>query len=140
MPVNVGAQTSPEFQPAMRQVTNITQSNPVTVTTSFAHNYFTGDIVRIVIPTDIRVNGGVINSVVLGMPEINQKYAPITVTGASTFTMPINSTNFSAFNVPANALQFPQCVSIGELNGNIWGAEYNTLPSLVRVNRQPDLG
>lgn len=137
---SVGAQTTPEFQPAMRQVTAITQANPVSVTTSFAHNYFTGDIVRIIIPTDIRINAGVVTIRDFGMPEINQKYAPIVVTSPTTFTMPIDSTNFQALTIQAGSLQAPQCVNIGEVNENIWGAEYNTLPSLVRVDHQPDLG
>lgn len=132
---NSGAQQKPEFQPAMRQIASITQSNPVVITTTFDHNYFTGDIVRINIPSKAAVPG---NSLAyFGMPEINQKYAAITVTGNTTFTMPIDSTLFQPFSIPAGSLQFPQCTNIGEVAQNIWGAEYNTLPTLIRVDHQP---
>lgn len=124
MPINVGAQQSPEFQPAMRQVTAITKTNPISVTTSFAHNYFTGDIVRIVIPID------------QGMQQMNQQYAPITVTGTTTFTMPIDGTNFQTLNIPTGALNFPQSTNIGEATLGTPGALYNTLPTLVRQVNQ----
>jgi len=130
---NSGAQQKPEFQPAMRQIAVISQSNPVVITTTFDHNYFTGDIVRINIPAftgDHAVPS-------FGMPEINQKYAAITVLSNTTFSMPIDSTLFNPFAVPAGALQFPQCTNIGEVAQNIWGAEYNTLPTLQRVDHQP---
>lgn len=132
---NSGAQQKPEFQPAMRQIASITQSNPVVITTTFNHNYFTGDIVRINIPYSAAIPG---NSVAnFGMSEINQLYAPITVTGNTTFTMPIDGTHFEPFSIPVGSLQFPQCTNIGEVAKNIWGAEYNTLPTLNRVDHQP---
>ena len=124
MPVNVGAQQTPEFQPAMRQVIAITPTNPVSVTTSFAHNYFTNDIVRIIVPIG------------QGMQQINQQYAPITVTGPTTFTMAINGIGFQALNIPVNALNFPQSLNIAEATLGTPGALYNTLPSLVRIANQ----
>lgn len=130
---NSGAQQTPIFQPAMRQIASISQSNPVVVTTTFNHNYFTGDIIRINIP---QVSAKV-NSAPYGMPEINQKYGPITVLSPTTFSLPIDSTLFNPFSQPANALQFAQCTNIAEVNQNIWGALYNTLPTLVRVDHQP---
>lgn len=125
MPVNVGAQPTPEFQPAMRQVTAITTTNPVSVTTSFAHNYFTGDIVRIIVPIG------------QGMQEINQQYAPITVTSPTTFTMPFNGNAWQPLNIPVGALNFPQSLNIAEATLGTPGALYNTLPTLVR---QPNQG
>lgn len=124
MPVNVGAQQTPEFQPAMRQVTAITQTNPVGITTSFAHNYFTNDIVRIIVPID------------QGMQQINHQYAPIIVTGPTTFTMAIDATGYQALNIPVGALNFPQSLSIAEATLGTPGAMYNTLPTLVRVPNQ----
>ena len=121
---NVGAQQTPIYQPAMRQVTAITQTNPVSITTSFAHNYFTDDIVRIIIPID------------QGMQGMNQRYAKIQVTGATTFTMPIDATSFNPLNIPAGAENFPQSLSIGEATLFTPGAMYNTLPSLVRQVNQ----
>lgn len=122
---SVGAQQSPEFQPAMRQVTAITQANPALVTTSFNHNYFTGDIVRIVIPID------------QGMRQMNQRYAPITVLSPTTFSLPIDSTNFEALTIPANAVQAPQAIPIGAVNSSTWLSQYNTLPDLIRTNTGP---
>ena len=124
MPVNVGAQPKPLYQPAMRQVVAITQTNPVSITTSFAHDYFTNDIVRIIVPIG------------QGMQQINHQYAPITVTGPTTFTMAIDATSYQALNIPGNALQFPQSLSIGEATLGTPGAMYNTLPSLVRIPNQ----
>ena len=108
----------------MRQVTAITQTNPVSITTSFAHNYFTGDIVRILVPLG------------QGMQQINTQYAPITVSGPTTFTMPFDGTAWQALNIPGNALNFPQCLSIGEASLGTPGAMYNTLPTLVRLPNQ----
>lgn len=124
---NIGAQQSPIFQPAMREITAITQANPIVVTTSFDHDYFTGDIVRIVIP---------INQ---GMRELNQRYAPIIVLSPTTFSMPIDGTAFEALNIPAGARQAPQSINIGQENANdtTWNSQYNTLPSLVRVDHGP---
>ncbi len=124
---NVGAQQSPIWQPAMRQITAITQTNPVIVTTSFDHDYFTGDVVRIVIP---------INQ---GMKQLNQQYAAITVLTPTTFSMPIDATNFEALSVPADAQQAPQAVPVGQANSTTWNSPYNTLPTLSRVNHGPPL-
>lgn len=132
---NSGAQQKPFFQPAMRQISAITQSNPVVITTTFDHSYFTGDIVRINLPASAAVPLNPLLS--FGMPQINKVYAPITVLSTTTFSMPIDSTLFDAFTIPAGALQFPQCTNIAEVAQNIWGAEYNTLPTLERVDHQP---
>ena len=121
----VGAQQSPIYQPAMRQITAITQANPVVVTTSFDHNYFTGDVVRIVIPID------------QGMRQLNQQYAAITVLSPTTFSMPIDGTGFEALTIPATAKQAPQAVPVGEANNTTWNSIYNTLPTLVRVDHGP---
>ena len=57
----------PVYQPAMRIVTAITNANPAVITTSFAHQYDTGLIVRFVIPLGF------------GMYELNQKQGTIIV-------------------------------------------------------------
>lgn len=121
----VGAQQSPIYQPAMRQITAITQTNPVVVTTSFDHDYFNGDVIRIVIPID------------QGMRQLNHQYAAITVLSPTTFSMPIDATNFEALTIPANARQAPQTVSVGVANSTTWNSTYNTLPSLDRVDHGP---
>src|SRR5436190_11726204 len=84
----------PSYQPAMREILSITQSDPVVITTTFDgvtagnNQYRTGLIVRLYIPDGF------------GMAQINKQSAPITVLTDSTFSMPINSSNFDPFVVP----------------------------------------
>lgn len=106
----------PLFVQPMRIVTEISNSNPMSVTTSFAHGYLTGLNNRLYIPQGF------------GMPEANLLTAYITVTSPTTFTMDgIDSTNFLPFSVPAGNLQYSQTVNIGEntlmLNGS-WHNQY----------------
>jgi hypothetical protein len=119
MPVNY-ADPNPEFQPAMRLISDISNGNPVTITTSFAHQYNTGLIVRLIIPLNY------------GMDLLNQAYGPITVTGATTFTMPIDTTTFTPFAAPAlnpgHNYTGPQVVPIGNVNSSLYLATMNVLP------------
>lgn len=117
---NNGAVPRPIFQPAMRAVTNITNAYPCEVTTSFAHDYFTGDIIRIVIPQG------------WGMQQINQQASAIVVTGNDTFEMNIDTTNYDVFEDPNNG-QFAQAIPFAEVNSTVYGATENTLPSLIRT-------
>ena len=108
---------NPTFQPAMRIVTAISQSNPAVITTSFAHQYNSGIIVRLDIP------------IANGMQEISSipyppKSYPITVTGGTTFTVPVDSGSFQAFVNVECAMVCP----IGELNSQLTDAERNVLP------------
>lgn len=109
----------PTFQPAMRIIADISSSDPLIVETTFAHQYTTGMIVRLNLPPGF------------GMDQVNQKYAPITVTGTTTFTMPIDTTTFDPFvypvTFPYNA-QYPTVTVIGEDNAMITAAERNVLP------------
>lgn len=116
----------PSYQPAMREILSITQSNPVVVTTTFDgtnpgnNQYITGLVVRLYIPEGF------------GMPEINKKVRAITVLSDSTFSMDIDSTNFTPFVVPAyNPGHFgtpAQVAVIGEVNSLLLGAVQNVLP------------
>lgn len=111
--------TQPVFQPAMRLLISITQANPAVVTVTPNHLYQTGLIVRFDIPF------------VNGMQQLNQQTATITVTGATTFTIPIDTTNYDPLVVPlvptANNSQ-AQCVPIGEDNSILTQAVFNALP------------
>jgi hypothetical protein len=109
----------PIFQRSMRIISSLSQANPVVVTTTFAHNYETGEIVRIVLPLGY------------GMQQINQQYTPIVVTGDTTFTMAIDSTHYDPFSVPSTQpqnLQYAQVVPMAELSGQLEGATRNVLP------------
>jgi hypothetical protein len=119
MPANNGAVATPLYQPAMRVITNITNATVPTVTTSFAHNYTSTDIIRIVIPSGF------------GMSQINGLVSPIVVTGPTTFTISINTLNFDAFSDPNNG-QFAQSIAMGENSSTIYGATMNTAPSYIR--------
>ena len=109
----------PVYQPAMRIVSSITNSNPVVVVTTFAHQYKPGAIVRINIPSGF------------GMQEINQKYAPITILSATSFSMPIDTTTFSVF-VAATAYpdnrQSATVTPVGEVSPLLTSAVKNVLP------------
>ena len=116
MPVCYAVQF-PTFQPAMRIVTAISQSNPAVITTSFAHQYNSGIIVRLDIP------------IANGMQEISSipyppKSYPITIVDGTNFSVPVDSTTFQAFvNNECTCV-----VPVGEINSQLTDAERNVLP------------
>ena len=113
------AQQFPVYQPAMRVIAGITNSNPVVITTTFAHQYNSGLIVRLDIPPGF------------GMEQINQQTGEIVVTGSTTFTMAIDSTLYDPFVTPTSyheQAQSPQVVPIGEDNLLLSEAVRNVLP------------
>lgn len=79
----------PKFQPAMRLISAITNSNPATVTTTFDHDYVSGTIVRFYLPKCV------------GMMQLDKQKATITVTGTDTFTINIDTTSYDPFAIPA---------------------------------------
>lgn len=113
------ANPSPTFQRAMRLVSAITNANQAAVTTTFAHDYQTGDIVRLLVPS------------AYGMIQANQLTGTITVTGDSTFTIDINSSAFDAFTTPADPSPFVRScahvVPVGEVNSKLTSATQNVL-------------
>ena len=109
----------PIFQPAMRVINAITNSDPAVITTSFPHQYTTGMVVRLNIPQGY------------GMLQADQLYGPITVLSDTTFSMPINSTDYDIFSVPIAfpfSSQYAQVTVIGEVNRMLSAAERNVLP------------
>lgn len=118
MAYNRYANPNPQFYPAYRLISAITQANPATVTTTFAHGYGTGLVVRLVIPPAD------------GMQQANGLTGAITVTGETTFTIDIDTSLFDAFSVPdlANpdidtaALVVP----VGEINALLTQATVDT--------------
>jgi hypothetical protein len=118
---------NPSFQPAMRVIESITNSNPVQITTIYDHQYSDGLIVRIDVPNAD------------GMTQINQLTGSIIVTGDNTFTIPsIDSTYFDAFVIPEDPLfaGLPPpgaqvcafAVPVGESNNQLGQATRNVLP------------
>jgi hypothetical protein len=104
----------------MRLISAISQSNPAQVTTTFAHQYFSGTIVRLDIPQ------------IDGMQELASTIWPITVTGSTTFTVPVNSTAFGAFAIPMDppfhVNTCAQVVPIGEITSTLEASTVNVLP------------
>lgn len=112
------AVVSPTFQPAMRIITNITNSNPCVITTSFDNDYVTGLIVRLYIPQGY------------GITLLNHIEGAITVLTTTSFSMPIDSSNMAAFIVPLApplSEQYPQVVPTGEINSILYAATRNVL-------------
>jgi hypothetical protein len=115
------ANPHPIFQRAMRLVTNITNAVNASVTTSFAHNYETGDIVRLYVPQG------------WGMVQANTLQGTIVVTSPTTFTIDINTLDFDVFVTPPNdpVLHIDACphvVPVGEVNNKLTSATQNVLP------------
>lgn len=101
-----GAIVNPKFMPAARDIVAISNASPLQVTTSFAHSYLSGLIVRLYIPRNF------------GMVILNKVKGSILVTGPTTFTMNIDSTHLDPFVVPADQpgdnLTPAQVVPVGE--------------------------
>lgn len=79
---------NPTYQPAMRIIASITNASPAVVTTTFDHDYITGDIVRLYIPRGF------------GMLQADRLKGTVTVTGDTTFTIDIDTTDFDSLVVP----------------------------------------
>ena len=114
----------------MRIVTAITQSNPAMVTTSFAHQYVDGTIIRLDIP---RADG---------MQEANQLFGGIVVNGPTTFLIDIDTRYFEPFAIPIGVSPHintcAMAVPIGELNSTLRASLVNTLnPNGLNANNLP---
>lgn len=119
MAYNCYADPNPSFYPAMRLIAAITQAYPAEITTTFAHGYGSGLVVRLVIPPAD------------GMQQANGLTGAITVTGSTTFTLPLDTTNFDPFSVPSPANPdidiCAMVIPIGEINELLTQATVNTL-------------
>lgn len=104
----------------MRIITAITNANPASVTTSFAHQYKNGLIVRLDIPE------------ACGMQQINGMTGAIVVTSPTTFNFAADSTQFTPFAIPVSPPPqvniCAQVVPVGEINETLVNATQNTLP------------
>lgn len=114
--MSIVAYQYPVFQPAMRIIASITNAFPAEVTTTFAHNYIPGTIIRLVIPREYI------------MIQADQLFGLITITGTTTFLIDIDTRLFSPFVVPVTVIQYAQSVAIAEDNSTVYGALQNALP------------
>lgn len=111
------AVADPIFQPAMRVITAITNGFTAQVTTSFAHDYLDGMIVRLYVPRDY------------GMIQADKKMGTITIVDSTNFLIDIDTTYFDAFVVPMSTNVNAQVVPIGEVNNTLQASTLNILPS-----------
>lgn len=113
------ANPNPTFQPAMRLIDSITNAFPAVVTTTFAHQYKDGTIVRLDIP------------LADGMQQANQLTGAILIRDATSFYINIDTTYFEPFVIPAmpaaNTFICAMVVPIGELNETLKAALVNVL-------------
>lgn len=111
---------NPIFQPAMRLIASITKSPTAIVTTTFAHQYKTGTIVRLDIPPAD------------GMQQANGFAGQIFVLDSITFAMLLDTTNFDEFAIPVSPPPYintcAMVVPIGEISSILTAAVQNVLP------------
>lgn len=112
----------PTFQQAMRIIASITRAQNALVTTTFAHDYITGSIIRMVIPKIPH------NSVGFGMAQINNQTGTITVVDATSFTIDIDTTLYDSFSNPGTFKQQPMTIPVGEISDILTAATQNVLP------------
>jgi len=115
------ANPNPIFQPAMRLIASITNARQAVVTTTFAHQYRTGLIVRLDIP------------LACGMQQANHVVAPIIVVSPSVFIINLDTTDFDPFAIPVGVSPHvdtcAQVVPVGEINEILTEATRNILNS-----------
>lgn len=118
----VGADPNAYFFPASREIAAITNAPVAQVTTTFAHGYVTGIILRLYIPP------------AYGMTQANFLSGTIEVTSPTTFTITIDTSKFDPFVVPAPNQFYinspAQCVPFGEENDTLEAAFRNILTPL----------
>jgi hypothetical protein len=76
---------------AAKVINDITQANPGKVTTTTAHGYSNGDVVKI--------------TGVVGMTQVNDLYFTVTVVDADEFTIGVNTTAYTAYASGGSALK-----------------------------------
>lgn len=107
------AQQDPFYQPSMRIISNITNSNPAVITTTFAHDYIDGLVMRLDIPLEY------------GMQQANRQKGEIIVLSPTTFSITIDTTYYDPFVNHPTGPQYAQVVNVGELNSQLTGAVQN---------------
>lgn len=114
---DTGAIENPVFEPARRQVSNISNDNPCVITTTFAHGYTNTTRIKLYIPSGFP------------MRRLNYKHGIITVIDDTSFYFPYDTTDMDAFVDPDNN-QAAQTLPFGEDTSTVAGAVRNTLPPI----------
>jgi len=114
------ANPNPVYGPAMRLISSITRAKPAVITTTFAHGYVTGTIVRLDIPP------------ACGMQQANEQTGAIVVLSPTTFSINIDTLLYDPFVIPSDMPIWvnicAQVVPIGEVNETLKAAVQNILP------------
>lgn len=109
---------NPEFKPAAKLISAITNDVKASVTTTSDHEYLSGTIIRFVIPQ------------ACGMTELDKMVGTIEVTGSNTFLVDIDTSSFDVFAVPLDNLVDP-------VNGI--SPHYNTCAMVVPIGESSDM-
>jgi hypothetical protein len=97
----------PFYQPGVFQISNITNGQMTTVTTSVGHDYVIGQLIRLDIPPGF------------GERQLNQQTGyVINIPAANQVVVTINSTNADAFQSSSNTTK-PQIVAVGDINTGV---------------------
>jgi hypothetical protein len=84
----IGAIVNPYFMPAGREIAAITNADIAEVTTTFAHGYLDGAIVRLYIPKNF------------GMEQADGLIVTIAVTSPTQFLITLDTTTYDPFVIP----------------------------------------
>jgi hypothetical protein len=113
---------TPQFTPAVRVISAITQAELAQVTTTVDHLYQDGLKVRIDVPKPRGLN-------IFGMEQINKLIGTVEVIDATNFTVTIDSRSFDPFSIPGllpNAFTCSQAIPVAEDNNTVAQAVANT--------------
>lgn len=105
---------TPIWKSVRNSITAITNANPGVVTTSTAHGYFSGLIVRFEFFADF------------GMQQLLGNIYPIIVLSPTTFSIDANTTTYDPFFI-SSTVQVPQVVAVGEIASTLKNSEQNLL-------------
>lgn len=90
------------FVPNRQEVSAITNADPGVVTTTQAHGYIDGLLVRFFFPLDV------------GMNQLKDNVYTINVLSDTEFDIGVDTTNFDVFS-PVGSVQLPQVIPVAEV-------------------------
>lgn len=100
------------FVPNRQSVSSITNANPAVVTTTQAHGYANGLLIRFFFPLDV------------GMNQLRNQVYEITVLNNTSFSIPVDSTNFDPY-LAVGTVQVAQVIPVAENANSISQATDN---------------
>lgn len=104
------------FFPQTYPIAAITRGNPTIIQTTVNHNYLSGNIIKIYLPTTSN-----------NIKQLNGQFGLATILSPNTFSLPIDSTNYYPYVY--NAAAPAQSVPIAEINQTLQNAVDNKGPN-----------